>query len=71
MDKLVVNTEKVGKIYKFLKEKNIEEVSFECLVGSCFPNVFDNIQKEIRHQYTQGFADGLAGRKEMQKEIDL
>lgn len=71
MDKLVVSTEKVGKIYNFLKEKNIEEVSFECLVGSCFPNVYGNIQKEIRQRYTQGYADGLAGREEMQKVKDL
>ena len=71
MDKLVVSTEKVGKIYNFLKEKNIEEVSFECLVGSCFPKVYDNIQKEIRQRYTQGYVDGLAGREEMQKEKDL
>ena len=63
--KLMVETKKLGKIYNFLKEKNIEEVSFECVVGSCFPNVYENIQKEIRQQYTQGYADGLAGRKEM------
>ena len=63
-NKLMVETKKIGKIYNFLKENNIEEVSFECIIGSCFPNVYENIQKEIRQQYTQGYADGLAEREE-------
>ena len=34
------------------------EVSFEFLVGSCFPHIFENIKEEMRRQYTLGYIDG-------------
>lgn len=58
MDKLVVKTETLESICKTVKKNKISEVSFEFLVGSCFPNVLKNIKEEMRRQYTQGFVDG-------------
>lgn len=59
MDKLTVKFETLEKIYKILKAKGTQEVSFEFLIGSCFPHVLDNIKEEMRRQYTEGYVNGL------------
>ena len=53
-DKITVKIETVDKMYEIIKKSGIEEVSFEFIVGSCFPNVMDNIKTELHRQYTQG-----------------
>lgn len=65
MDKITTKMETLTKVYKILKKNNIEEVSFEFLVGSCFPNVMDNIKEEMRRQYTMGYVEGQKDRSEM------
>ena len=62
MDKITTKMETLTKVYKILKKNNIEEVSFEFLVGSCFPNVMDNIKEEMRRQYTMGYVEGHKDR---------
>lgn len=62
MDKITTKMETLTKVYKILKKNNIEEVSFEFLVGSCFPNVMDNIKEEMRRQYTMGYVEGQKDR---------
>lgn len=64
MDKITTKMETLTKVYKILKKNHIEEVSFEFLVGSCFPNVMDNIKKEMRRQYTMGYVEGQKDRNE-------
>ena len=64
MDKITTKMETLTKVYKILKKNNIEEVSFEFLVGSCFPNVMDNIKEEMRRQYTMGYVEGQKDRNE-------
>ena len=64
MDKITTKMETLTKVYKILKKNNIEEVSFEFLVGSCFPNVMDNIKEEMRRQYTMGYMEGQKDRNE-------
>ena len=64
MDKITTKMETLTKVYKILKKNNIEEVSFEFLVGSCFPNVMDNIKEEMRRQYTIGYVEGQKDRNE-------
>ena len=64
MDKIITKMETLTKVYKILKKNNIEEVSFEFLVGSCFPNVMDNIKEEMRRQYTMGYVEGQNDRNE-------
>jgi hypothetical protein len=59
MDKLTVKFETFEKIYKILKAKDTQEVSFEFLIASCFPHVLDNIKEEMRRQYTEGYVNGL------------
>lgn len=59
MDKLMVETEILNKIIKELKHRKIKEVSFEFLVGSCFPTALENIKSEMRRQHAMGYAEGL------------
>ena len=65
MDKITTKMETLTKVYKILKKNNIKEVSFEFLVGSCFPNVMDNIKEEMRRQYTMGYVEGQKDRSEI------
>ncbi len=59
MDELTVKTEFLNKLLKELKKRDVEEVSFEFLIGSCFPTVMDNIKNEMRKQHAMGYAEGL------------
>lgn len=43
-------------------------VSFEFIVGSLFPNVLQNIQNEIKSQYTKGYLEGLKEEKKSQNK---
>ena len=58
---LVIEYKKFKKVYQAIKDHNIKEISFEFLVGSCFPNALQNIKEEMRRQYTLGY---VAGQKE-------
>ena len=64
IDDLHVSYEKLKKICKKAKELGIKEISFEFLVGSCFPNALENIKEEMRRQYTLGYIDGQKEKKE-------
>lgn len=59
MEHITVNVKTLDKIYKIIKEKNITEVPFEFLIGSCFPNIMDNIKTEMKRQHAMGYAEGL------------
>ena len=59
IDDLKVEAKKLHKISKIVKDNNMKEVSFEFLVGSCFPNALKNIKDEMRRQYTLGYTEGL------------
>lgn len=59
MNNLVIDRAKFDKMYKLIQEQDLQEISFEFLVGSCFPHVLKNIQEEIRLQYTKGYKEGL------------
>lgn len=55
---LVIDAKKIHKFDKIIKKNNIKEVSFEFLVGSCFPEALKNIKEEMRQQYTLGYVAG-------------
>ena len=59
IDDLKVDAKKLHKINKIVKDTNMKEVSFEFLVGSCFPKALQNIKEEMRRQYTLGYTEGL------------
>lgn len=67
-NRITVSFGKLKKIMESLEKthmKNDDLVSFEYVVGSCFPNVFENIQNEIRAAYTQGYIDGNCAREDI------
>ena len=62
MDKITVTYGKLKKIMKQLRQMNFQdddEVSFEFIIGSCFPDIYNNIQEEMRRQHAMGYAEGL------------
>ena len=65
MDKIVVSREKFNKVYEIIKKQKLKEISFEFLVGSCFPDVMNNIKEEMRRQHAQGYAEGLKANEEV------
>ena len=58
MDHITTQIETLDKVYNIIKKHEMQEVSFEFLVGSCFPHIFENIKEEMRRQYTLGYIDG-------------
>lgn len=66
MDKITVTYGKLKKIMKRLRQMNFQdsdEVSFEFIIGSCFPDIYNNIQEEMRRQHAMGYAEGLKNSK--------
>ena len=68
LDDLVVEYKKFKKVYNAIKDHNIKEISFEFLVGSCFPNALQNIKEEMRRQYTLGYTAGLKAQQKEEKQ---
>lgn len=64
LDDLIIEYKKFKKVYNAIKDHNIKEISFEFLVGSCFPNALQNIKEEMRRQYTLGYTEGLKDGKQ-------
>lgn len=64
IDDLKIDIEKFNKVVKAIRKNNMKEVSFEFLVGSCFPKALDNIKEEMRRQYTLGYVEGQKEGKE-------
>ena len=58
IDDLKIDIEKFNKVVKAIRKNNMKEVSFEFLVGSCFPKALNNIKEEMRRQYTLGYVEG-------------
>ena len=65
---LVVEYKKFKKVYQAIKDHNIKEISFEFLVGSCFPDALKNIKEEMRRQYTLGYTEGLKEGKQINEK---
>ena len=59
MEHIVVSRENFNKVAKAIQKHNMKEITFEFIVGSCFPDIMKNIKEEMRRQYTLGYAEGL------------
>lgn len=64
MEQITVDIKVLKRMCKTLEKEGITEVSFEFLVGSCFPHIMDNIKEELRKQHAMGYAEGLRGESE-------
>lgn len=61
LKKIIESLEKVFESSGVSKED--ADVSFEYIIASCFPTCFENIQKELQHQYTLGYIEGKKEKK--------
>lgn len=71
MDDITVKYGTLKKIMKAIEKTNPTdnfEVTFEFLIGSCFPDILNNIKTEIHKQYTKGYVDGKRELKESKKQ---
>lgn len=64
MDKIVVPFETFEHLYKIAKKGKLKELRFELIMSSLFPHIMDNINEEMRRQYTKGYAEGLKEGKD-------
>jgi len=58
MEHITVSRETFDSLAKMVHKKDLKELTFELVVGSCFPNIMNNIKEEMRKQYTKGYIDG-------------
>lgn len=64
---------RIQKVLDSIRTTNtIEEdpdVTFEYLVGSCFPTIFQNVQSALNEEHTLGYMEGYKdGQKLIYKE---
>ena len=45
MEHITAKVETLDKVYNAIKKHEMKEVSFEFLVGSCFPHILENIKE--------------------------
>jgi hypothetical protein len=46
-----------------------QELSFEFIVGSLFPNIFNNITKQLSDEHTKGYIEGFNTKIEKDKDV--
>lgn len=62
-----VSLGKAKKVVHAMDTMNFDnncEISFEYLVGSLFPDIFNQVEERIHLAYTQGYIDGMSERLE-------
>ena len=66
MENISVKYSKLKKIVDILKQRGTkanDDVSFEFIVGSLFPDVLTNIKEEMKRQHAQGYIEGMEEAK--------
>lgn len=58
MEHITVETAFLRKMVEMLERREESQATFEFLVGSCFPDIMNNIKDEMRRQYTLGYIQG-------------
>ena len=63
-----VKLSRLKKIVELIEKNNDEDVdvTFEYMIASCFPRVWNNIQKRLSYEHTQGY---IQGREDAENEI--
>ncbi len=64
MEHITVNRETFDKMTQAIHKHDMKEIAFEFIVGSCFPNIMNNIKEEMRRQYTLGYVEGQKNQDE-------
>lgn len=58
MDNITTSFETLDKVYNFVKERELKEIRFEFIISALFPEIYENIQEEMRKQHALGFIEG-------------
>jgi hypothetical protein len=65
-----VKLSRLKKIIDLLEKHNENsediDVAFEYVIASCFPRAWNNIQKRLSYEHTQGY---IQGREDAENEI--
>lgn len=63
-----VKLSRLKKIIELIERNNDKDVdvTFEYMIASCFPRVWNNIQKRLSYEHTQGY---IQGREDAENEI--
>lgn len=57
MDELTVSIKRINKILQKLKEEKVEYVSFSFLIGSLFPEAYENIKNSLLQERVKGYQE--------------
>lgn len=57
--KIEIDFQTFENVYKAAKKAKIKKISFDFIVGSCFPEIAKNITQELRRQHAAGYMEGL------------
>ncbi len=71
MDKITVSFKKLKKIGEVLEKSDFkldDQVAFEFIIGSLFPDIATSIKDALMYQHTEGFIEGLNARIEAEEE---
>lgn len=63
MEKIYTSKKQIAKLNEIVKKEKVEKVTFELVMTTLFPSIFNNILKELEAQYTKGYIDGLNENK--------
>lgn len=61
-----VNLNRIEHLIQSIRRNSTEEdpvVSFEYIVGSLFPTIYQNVKDEITNSYIQGYNDGIKSKE--------
>lgn len=64
MEHITVDREIFDKVVKAIHKNDMKKITFEFIVGSCFPDIMNNIKNELRRQYTLGYVEGQKEKTE-------
>ena len=65
----VSDLERLAKKVRDVVGTDDTEITFEFIIASLFPTSWNNIQKALSHQYTQGYIQGRIDKEEEIKRI--
>lgn len=63
MEHMTVSRKTFDKVCDIVKKNNLEEITFELIVGSCFPDAYENMQNRLKEEHTKGYIEALASIK--------
>ena len=67
LPRIIADRATFDRVCKVIRKNNVQEISFEFIIGSLFPEVYTNMIEALRLQHAQGYAEGLADAEKDQE----